>query len=241
MALLQTVGDIQTEFLIRNNRTTTDTFISDVTLNGWTTDAYTWVNAFAKWPYTEGRVSTTYTTAALDDNGEVVFNYPEGWKADSIRYLTIGGKRLQKLQPYEYQRFREDSPSDNKRVFTDFGLLLLINPNTGLSGSLMTWGQFTPLLDATDKTATTVYTGRAEDVNDAIVERMTAYLKRREHLIDEANLHEQTAAAKLQNHLKAISEEQAQYQAGDSQGMWKRLDILNGVNREDGFHRDRFY
>ena len=49
---------------------------------------------------------------------EVGFNYPEGWKPDSIRLLRIGGKRFKKINFYKYQEFREDFSSDKKKIFS---------------------------------------------------------------------------------------------------------------------------
>lgn len=236
-----TVGDIQAEVLVRMNRTTTDSFITDAMLQDWTGAAHTWAAAYKKWPFTEGRSTTTFTTAVTDDNGEVVINYPEGWKSDSIRYMQIGGKRVQKVQPYEYQRFREDSPSDSKRIFTDFGRLVLVNPNIDLSGTVMFWGQYTPTIDPTDLTATTVFSGYEEDGNDAIVEKMISYIRRREHLTEEALVNEKTATEKLEAIWKRSQDEQAMYQSGDNDGMFKRIDVIQGANRDDLFHRDRFF
>lgn len=236
-----TVGDIQQEVLVRMNRTTTDSFITDVMLQDWTAAAHTWAAAYKKWPFTEGRVTTTYSTSAVDENGEVVVSYPEGWKSDSVRYLQIGGKRLQKLQPYEYQTYREQNPADSKRIYTDFGRLLLINPNADVSGTLMVWGQYTPAIDPTDLTATTIFSTYEEDGNDAIVEKMISYIRRREHATEEALLNEQTATQKLEAIWQRAADEQAMYQSGNNDGMWKRIDILNGANSDDLNHRDRFY
>jgi hypothetical protein len=236
-----TVGDIQQEVLVRMNRTTTDSFITDAMLQDWTGAAHTWAAGLHKWPFTEGRVTTTFTTAILDDNGEVVINYPEGWKSDSIRFMQIAGKRVQKLQPYEYQTYREQNPSDSKRVYTDFGRLVLVNPNVGLSGTVMFWGQYTPAIDATDLTATTVFSNYEEDGNDAIIEKIISYIRRREHATEEALMNEQTATQKLEAIWKRAQDEQAMYQSGDNDGMWKRIDIINGAAQDDLNHRDRFY
>src|SRR3990167_4083415 len=59
---MKTRDDIFTEVLVRNNRTTTDGFITDTNLKAWYRDAHVWASAYHKWPFSEGRVSTTFTT-----------------------------------------------------------------------------------------------------------------------------------------------------------------------------------
>ena len=238
--MLSTIADIQNEVLIRNNRTTTDSFITDTILNDWIREAHLWACGVHKWPFTEGRVSTTYASLVTNEDGWLTGQYPEGWKPDSIRLLTIGGKRVDKKNFYQFQEFLEDNSAANDRVYTDFGGLYYINPNIDVSGTVTAWGQYTPVIDPTDQTSLTLFTSKAEEGNEAIVEKMTSYLKRREHLAQEAELHDQRALAKLEEIWKRVLDEQYAYQPTDGEGMFKRLDLLNGSLREDGFHRDRW-
>jgi len=98
---LRTNNDIITEVLVRNNRTTTDSFITDTTIQGWLKDAHIWAAGFKKWPMTEGKNSTTAASAVLSPEGYTTIAYPEGYKADSIRLLTVGGKRFNKKNFYK--------------------------------------------------------------------------------------------------------------------------------------------
>ena len=227
-------GDIQTEVLIRNNRTTTDSFITDAILQDWLRDAHQWASSFHKWPFTEGKASTTFTAS------ESGMDYFERWKTDSIRLLQIGGKQVNKKNFYEYQRFIEDNPASTERIYSDFARVVYVNPAIDLSGTLTAWGQYSPLIDPTDLTATTIFSGYEEDGNEAIVEKMTSYLKRREHLPDEAELHDQRASAKLEELWRRIQDEQYGYQTTDGDGMFKRFDVLNGGYRDDIMSRDQF-
>lgn len=239
MALI-TVSDIQTEVLVRNNRSTTDSFITDTILDDWTRQAHTWAAARHKWPCTEGRVSTTYTSTA-DENGDIVFNYPEGWKSDSIRYLMVGGKKFKKTNFYIFRKFREDQPNDGTKLFADYNRQYYLNPNSQVSGTVMVFGQYTPNIDPTDKTAVTVFSYFNDDGNEAIVEKMTSYLKRREHIPQESELHDQRASAKLDDIWKNIQEEQYGYESNQSEGMFERIDVVEGEMRDNLIHRDRFY
>jgi len=230
---MRTRDDIFTQILVRNNLTTTDTFITDAFLQGWYRDAHIWASSYHKWPMTEGRVSTTFTATE-----EWSF---EGYKADSFRIVQIGGKRLTKLNFEDYQTFREEESTSNDRVFTDFGKLVFINPFIGLTGTLTAWGQFQPFVDATNETGTTVFTDFDDEGNEGILEKMSSYLKRRLGNTQSAELHDQRAVAKLEEVWKRILAEQYKYQTHpDSGGMFKRLDVLRGGMDDNLFRRDQF-
>lgn len=234
---LNNVGDIQNEILVRSNMSTTDSFITDAMLNDWTEAAHLWAAGYRKWPFTEGRINTTYVAdAAL----EVGFSYPEGWKADSIRLLQVGGKRFKKVNFYKYQEFRENFPDDQKKIFSDHGLLYFINPNADVSGTTTVWGQYSPLLDATNKTATTVFSTNAEDGNDAVVEKGISYVKKRQDLLNDAITHEKLAIEKLEEIWKGVQDEQFGYQVFDDDGMFERFSVIGGEFRDD-LRRDRWY
>ena len=181
---MRTKTDIITEVLVRNNRTTTDAFITDTSLNNWYKNAHNWAAALHKWPFTEGKNSTTYTTSITDDMGNVTVPYPEGFKADSIRILTIGGKRLEKRNFASFLRFIEDNPNDTSRIFSDYARQIYVNVRADVSGTLSAFGQYMPIVDVTDETGVSIFSDYDEEGNEAIVEKMTSYLKRREHIIE---------------------------------------------------------
>jgi len=229
---MRTRDNIFNEVLVRNNRTTTDGFITDANLKTWFNDANIWGASYKKWPFTEGRVSTTYTTVEE-------WNF-EGYKADSFRILQVGGKRLKKLNFEDYQIFREEEASSNDRVYSDFGKLVFINPNIDASGTLTGWGQYQPIVDVTDETGLTVFSDWDAEGNEAIYEKMSSFLKRREHLTQEAELHDQRANTKLDEIWKRILDEQFKYQTHPtSGGMFERFDVLDG-RPTDEIKRDQF-
>jgi hypothetical protein len=213
---MRTQTEIIAEVLVRNNRTTTDAFITDASLKNWYLQANVWAASFHKWPFTEGKYSTTYTTAVTDDMGNTIVQYPEGWKADSVRILTIGGKQLRKTEFQSFLRFIENNTlngnNNNSRVYSDYARQLFVNTGADVSGTLTAYGQFQPYIDVTDETALSVFSGFDEEGNEAIVEKMSAYLKRREHLPDEAELHDKRAGDKLEEIYKRIGDEQYNYQ-----------------------------
>lgn len=228
MALV-TATDIKTAFLIRNNRTTTDSFITDTTLTNWFLAGHNYVVGAKNWPMTEGRASTTFST-------EETPNF-EGWRADTTKFLQVGGYRYQKLNFEDYQVFREETPNSSDRFFSDFARIYYINPN-GASGTVTAFGQYKPYIDITDENATTIFSNYEDEGNEAIVEYMTSLLKRREHLPNEAVLQEQIAAQKIENTWNRVKVEQVNYHS--KRGMWERIDIVNGGLWEDNIKRDQF-
>ena len=226
---LRTVSDLYTAFLVRNNLTTTDTFITDATLGNFLQAAHNWAVGFRSWPMVEGRASTTFTSEETP-----IF---EGWRADTTDFIQVGGYRYQKLNFEDYQVFREETPNSTERFFSDFGRLYFVNPN-GTSGTLVAYGQYVPVLDVTDTSATTIFSGYEDEGNEAIVEYMTGLLKRREHALEEMTLQEKIAAAKLDGVWARVAQEQTNYHS--NRGMWKRIDIVNGGLFEDNIKRDQF-
>ena len=234
---MRTRDDIFTQVLVRNNRTTTDSFITDTNLKAWWKDATTWANSYHKWPFLEVRdQSTSFSVEEIPYS-----NFSVKFKSDSIRFLQIGGKRVDKVNFTDYQILREETPEATRRVFSDWGRVVYVNPNIDLSGTVTAWGQYQPTIDVTDETATTLFTDYDEEGNEAIVEKMQSYLKRREHLPDEAELHDQRAVAKLEEIWKRVQDEQHVYQTTPERGgMYKRIDVVNGGLNDELFHRDRF-
>lgn len=230
--MLFNIQDIQDEFIVRGAVTTSATDITDTIVNDWTRQAHTAVTSYKKWTMTEGRASTTY--AGLEEVTPF-----EGWKPDSVRYLTIGGKRYDKKNFTDYQMYKEDNPSGADKIFSDFGGLYYVNAGAGGSGSLVAYGQYSPVIDPTDKTAITVFSNTEEDGNDAIVETMLSYLKKRMKLFDEANLHQAEARLLLDGIWQRYLDEQYAYQTKD-RGMFSRFDVLRGGMNEELTKRDQW-
>ena len=236
--MLSSVSEIINEVLVRNNRTTTDGFITDDMLEDWLREANAYCSAARKWPLSEVRDQTLSWSGAE----ELPYSsFGIDFKADSIRILQIGGKRLRKTAFEEYQTQREEFESSTERMFTDFGYTLFINPNADVSGTITAWGQYIPTIDSTDASATTIFSSFDTEGNEAIVEKMTSYMKRREHLPDEAELHDQRTDLKLEQLWNKIQAEAYKYHSGrESEGMWARFDTVDGYYADEGFKRDQF-
>lgn len=236
--MLTDIGDIIGQVLVRGNVTTTaatNGLYTDTILNNWIDDAHKWAAGRHKWPFTEGRVSTTYVSNTEE------YTYPENWRSDSIRLLQVGGKMIQKIAFNDYQIYREQTQSGTDKVYTDFGRTYFINPDAGVSGTITLYGQFMPSnIDTTDDAATTVFSNADGEGNEAIVEEMLKYANEREKKFDEALVHHNKAIEILETIWKKITEEQFGYEAKD-RNMWERFDVLSGETTDELFQRDRWY
>jgi len=237
---MRTTPDIKDDIIIQLGVSTSVGFYTDAILDDWIDKAHKWSAAYKKWPMTEGRVTTTYV--ADSTSVEVGFNYPEGWKADSIRLLQVGGARFKKLNFGKYQEFREDWPNDQRKVFSDFGALYFINPRADVSGTTTLWGQFTPAtLDATDNTAVTIFSDFAEEGNEAIIEEVISYAKKKEKKLQESFAHHEKAKVILNEIWERIKDEQFGYQVVEDEGLFKRIDIVEGDFFSDLVRRNRWF
>lgn len=258
MAFL-TFGDVRTEVLVRLNQSTTSGFYSDQILYSWINAANGWAGKYKKWPFTEARYSTTFASLGSTEDGYTVLEYPEGFRSDSIRLLTIGGKRFDKKNFYKFQQFLEDNSGDSGKLFTDYARRVLINPNAaGLSGTVVAWGQINiaPLGYDTlasgvgDPAQSLLFTSIEDDANEAIVEKVLAWAYQRERspvslvrgkMVSASMLHDQNANNILDKVYASIQEEQAMYQDTQNEGMYKRFDVLKGGFKEDIFKRDQWF
>lgn len=232
--MLSNFGDIKNDVIRKLGIATTDAYYSDAILDNWIQQGHRWATSFRKWPFTEGRVSTTFTGAE-----EWSF---EGYKADSIRMLLIGGKRFQKLNYEDYLILREEEPASEERVFSDFGRLVIVNPDADASGTMTAYGQYVPVdIDITDLTATTVFTGGDEEGNEAISEKVIEFAKIREQQTQDALIHSQKAEAILNDLWKRCQDEQFAYHTHRSRGgMFKRINIIAGGVDDELIRRDQF-
>ncbi|MBT7339381.1 MAG: hypothetical protein HN802_06840 [Candidatus Jacksonbacteria bacterium] len=233
--MLVTSNDIKNDVIVKLGITTTTAFYTDAILDDWIQQAERWATAYRKWPFSEGKQETTYTSA----NEEWNF---EGIKADSIRILQIGGKRFEKVTFEDYQIFKEEEASGTDKIFSDFGRTVYINPNTDASGTLTTWGQFPPVaIDMTELTSTTIFSNGDEEGNTAIVEEVLSYANTREKKEDVANFHHDRATQILDGVFKNYLDEQFNYKTYKTRGgMFKRVNVVHGDIQDALIKRNQF-
>lgn len=233
--MLSTFDDIRTDAIRKLGISTTAAFYSDSVINDWVKQATRWATSFKKWPFTEGRVSTTYTSSVEEWSFE-------GYKADSIRMLLIGGKRFQKMNFEDYLIVQEEDPQNTEKLFSDYGRLVFVSTGHDASGTLVAYGQYTPTdWDTTDNTQKTVFSDGDEEGNEAIVEQVLYYAKTREQNENEANDHHARAESILNNVWARTQDEQYAYQTARQRGgMFKRINVVGGGMQGDLIRRDQF-
>lgn len=236
--MITTVGEIKTQALERHGVGTTTAFYTDTIMNDFIKSAHRWAVSFKKYPFTEGRISTTFAAGTGVASDEWNF---EGYKSDSFRMLTIGNKLHKKLNFEDYLIFRQETPQSNDRVYTDYGRLVYINPNTDASGTLTAYGQFTPIdPDTSVPGSTTVFSDGEAEGNEAIIEKVLAFMNLRERNESNAKFHDEKAQAILETLEGIIEQEGFNYQTHETRGgMWERIDVVNG-GMVDGLNRDQF-
>lgn len=231
-------GDINREILVRSGRDTTSAWLSEAFLNDWTNAAHRWAAGYKPWPFTEARLSTTYTSAEEWDF--------EGLKADSVRILKVGDKLFEKLNFEDYLIYKEVETAGKSRVFSDFNSTLFINTANGQSGTLTVWGQYMPAdipdgdgADGDDKN--TVFTPQGDEGNQAIIEKVLGNIANRESKFDEAQAHYATAIKFLEDLWRRCQDEGFNYKTTRSRGgMFQRFNILGGGFNDDFNKRDQF-
>ena len=230
-------GEIKTEVLVRSGKDTTSAWTSEAFVNDWINQSHRWAAGYKPWPFTEGRTSTTFTTIEEWDF--------EGYKADSFRLVQVGGKKLQKLNFEDYQIFKEQSPSANDRVFSDFGGVMFVNTSLDASGTLTAWGQYMPALipdgDGTaGDDADTVFSEGGDEGNEAIILDVLSKIANRDSKTAESKAFKEDAKKQLDELWKRIQDEQHAYQTHEDRGgMWKRFDVLTG-GESDELNRNQF-
>ena len=215
------VNDIKNEVLVRLGTSTTMAFYTYTILTDWFTLAHKWATSYKKWPYTEGKESTTFASSSEE------YAYPEGWRPDSIRLLQVGGKRLQKTNFEDYQIFREENSSSQDRVFSDYRDRYFINPNIDVGGTITVWGQYQPYWDKTDEDFKTIFTNVDEDGNEAIIQRMLSFAMEKEKKAQESLNFLQKGMKLLDEMWKRIQDEKFGYHA-KNRGIWADFDVIGG-------------
>lgn len=255
---LQTYGDIRTDFLAKMNQSTTAAFYSEQIIKNWFDMAHEYAASKYKWPMTFTRYSTTAASATTNEDGWTRLTYPEGFRTDTVRLMTVAGARFQKKNFYKFQSFLEDNPADTTKLYTDQGRNLFINPQaSGFSGTVVLWGQFNlaPIAYDTsasgigDPSATTIFTGNEETGNEAILFKMISYALIKEKsptsvirgkMVSASGFNAQVADSLLDAIWKRVGDEQFAYTDTLNEGMWKRFDVTRGGFSEDLFKRDQW-
>lgn len=236
--MLNNLGDIKDQVLVRLNASTTAAYYTDPMLNQWIDMGHRWAASYKKWAFLY-----YVDQSILFSSASETYNYPSNFKTGSIRFIqdqsTAQPNIYQKVDFMSYKNYRASNASGQDKIFSDLGRTFYINPNIA-SGTLMCYGIILPASLGGDPTATTVFSSADEDGNESIVEFTMSYAKLREKKQSEADDHIKRAMAILDNLWKAMIVEDGNKQGKDL-SMFKRFNVERGVLSEDLLKRDQFY
>mgnify|MGYP001617717777 CR=1 FL=1 len=232
--MITNFSDLKTQIIVRTGISTSTAYFTDAIVNNWVKIAVRWAEGYRKWPMAEYMDKSGVFTSGTEEN-----SYPNtGFKTDSIKMLKVGDDRFEKVNFKDYLAFREDYSSSEKKIFSDYRRTIYINPNCA-SGTIYAYGILMPTaIDVTDDSATsttgiTIFSTSEEEGNEAIVEMAMSYLKERERKLTETEYHRVKAKEILDELWKRIAGEQHAYLPKEGEGMFKRVDILEGEYYSD--------
>lgn len=228
-------GDLRTTILVRSGKDTTSAWLSESIINDMIDDANTWVSGYRKWAFSEGRASTTFASLVTDEDGLLRGELPENWKTDSIRMMTIGGKIVDKKEYTTFRKFLEQNSPTNKRYFTDLARSYYVNAGIDISGTVTVYGQYTParIADGDANDLTEIPVTSLDETTEALIQEVLSYIASRDQNDNLASSKHEKAEKILINLWNRIQEEQSNYQSASVEGMWKRIDILQGAAVDD--------
>lgn len=234
---LQTFNDIKTEVTVRLSVSTTMAFYTDAILNSDIDIAHRWASAYKLWPFTvrhDGSIAQTSATETYAIPADIVPN--------SIEFLQLGTFRHTKLNFEDYQIYREDFPSGQERIWSDFGGLLYINPMSDKTGTVDFWAHYIPAITTISDTVNTVFenAGSGSFGNEAIVNEVISYAMGREKKYNAVKEYHDKATEILDKAFATMALQRETYLT-KNHDIFKRFDVLKGALREDLIKRDQFY
>lgn len=177
-----------------------------------------------EWPFTEGREEITSASSTEE------YDYPTNMKTDSLRYLTVNGKRYQKLLFEDYLKYKEDYGDGAKKFYSDRNRILYINYLADDFGnSIVCYGQVEVAGTISSASTTSVFTMAEPEADESIIELAYAKALNSDKMKNptKARVVRIEALARLDAIWKRILDRQHTYQTQDSP-MFKRLNVLEG-------------
>lgn len=209
---------------------------TETELARWLTMARDEAVARHSWPLTEG-----YREIAAVANQEK-YDYPTTLKSDSIRYLTVNGKKYEKLLFEEYLEHLEDYTSCAERIFTDRARTLYINYlATDFANSIVVYGQVEVTGSISSASTTSVFTTAEPEGDEAIIKLAYAKALGSDKLKDpNKGLKESTEAFSILDGIwERIMAKRHTYKTKD-RALFQRVDVVGGRYEDELYKRNQF-
>lgn len=198
-------------------------------LSRWLTIAKDMAVARYPWPFTEGKRDIASVS------GQEEYDYPTDVKTDSLRFLTVNGKRYEKLLFEDYLTWKEDYSSSTKKYFSDRNRTIYINYlATDFGNSIIFYGQVEVSGSITSSSTTSVFSPAEPEGDEAIIKLAYASALGSEKMKDPVNSkREKNEAFEILDSIwDFIQSKQHTYQTKD-RSMFKRLNVLGGEYEDD--------
>ena len=144
----------------------TSTYFTLIRIGAAIDDAYIAVSSARQWA--DIKKSFVLATSA----GEDYYDYPDNCQTESIFRISVdGNSKYEKLDFEDFLRYREDNPSETRKIFSEYGRQIFIfpTPTTNGTANLIFWGiiQAAPLLN---DSYVTMFSDWADYLNEAILQ-----------------------------------------------------------------------
>lgn len=217
---MQTRAEIRARIKEKLHLSSNSTFKTDDQLNDLIKDAELWAYDQAGIESKE-RARLTQTTKT----GEILdyfYDYPSDGKTNSIINLTVDGEPYDKKNFEDFLQFRKDNPTNpSENIFADYGRQYFIHPvhEEGLDIVVHLECQTNYM---TDDAHTTLFTGHADEKNEAIVEKVISEVKNE----GENGAHYNKALRILGDYLEDINDQNYRNQHTDNTVMFEVPDYF---------------
>lgn len=170
----QMIDAVQSDLTVGDESTFLDLSTVKLAINR----AYRKIGALFRWK----ALSDAKTTSTV--NGQEYYNYPDGWRDDSIWRLEVDDEMMGEepdgsaLKFEDYLAWKREFPDSTDKKWANYGRKYFFKPipTSNGSGNISVWGQMnvTTLVNNADET---IFSGSMPEVNEAIVMEAKEILK----------------------------------------------------------------
>jgi len=204
---------------------TSNDLFSETELTRWLTIARDEIVAKHPWPITEGKRDLAVV------GGQEEYRYWSDMKSDSIRYLSVNGKRYRKLLFESYLKYREDYSSGQGRYFSDRARRIYINPLvTDFANTIRAYGQIQVSIAINSTITTTIFSDAEPEIDEAIIQLAYSIALSSEKMKNPTQGRKERTESfeKVDGIWDKIATRQHTYQTKDKP-MFRKLNILEGT------------
>lgn len=219
---METLGDQRQALLDDLSVESTDVFYTTAVLNRFINRAHRTIANLYPWQETQRGLKRDSIA------GQEYLTYPENLRTDSVFLFKIDGEEHKLVTFREYERFKEEQPTNTKKLVTDWRRKLFIHPTptTNGDGNVQIWGNEVP--DELTDDADTIVFSHQSVLEEAIYMYALglALMKGRGTQYERGKALLGDAITLAKNEWASQRKRQAEYKT-ETTVMWERYDLLN--------------